>query len=209
MKPVLQKVYLASGNAHKLEEFRELVRTHGIPIDLRSANEAGGMPEVEESGNTFEANALIKAQALSASIESSAWVLSDDSGLVVDALDGGPGVHSARYAGPGANAGKNNRKLLDQLAAVPAEKRTARFVCVLCLLGRDTAARYFTGKCEGLIMTSPTGDEGFGYDPLFVPCGYTETFASLGAVVKHGISHRGRAVAELARFTQSQDFAAT
>ena len=198
-------VYLATGNPHKLKEFSELVQAHGAAIDLRGAGEIGGMPDVEETGQTFEENALLKAQALAIQVDD-AWVLSDDSGLVVDALDGKPGVQSARFAGIGATASANNLKLLREMHSVVHEKRTARFICVLCLLRKNAPARFFTGVCEGHIMTVPTGDEGFGYDPLFTPVGYTATFASLGPDIKHQLSHRGKAAADLVGFLQSQEF---
>lgn len=209
MSPGGPAIYLASGNLNKLEEFREMIESSGRSIDLRGADGVGGMPEVEESGLTFEENALIKAQALALLADEKAWVLADDSGLVVDALDGGPGVLSARFAGPGAAASDNNRKLLHTLRGIEPDRRTARFVCVLCLLRKGSPARYFTGKCEGHIMSTPSGNEGFGYDPLFRPVGFTETFASMGAAAKHQLSHRGKAVAELVRFLDSQAFTGT
>ncbi len=196
-------VYLASGNAHKLEEFNELLQRHQLQLRLLGANEVGGMPDVEESGETLEENACIKAEALVDLIPEGAWVLSDDSGLLVDALNGAPGVRSARYAGPGANAVANNIKLLKELHGVQMGERTAHFACVLCFMQKGCTGICFEGKCEGHIMTAPAGIKGFGYDPLFRPLGYTQTFAELGSAVKHNLSHRARAFAAWASYLKS------
>lgn len=196
-------VYLASGNAHKLEEFAELLDSHQLNLRLLGAGELGGMPDVEETGETFEENARIKAEALVELVPEDAWVLSDDSGLSVDALGGRPGVWSARYAGPTANAAANNIKLLQELHDFPLEQRTARFVCVLCFMSKSNPGMCFEGTCEGHIMKAPSGIKGFGYDPLFQPLGYDKTFADLGSDVKHKLSHRGHAFAEWARFMKS------
>lgn len=190
------EVYFASGNAHKFDEFKELVNKHKIAVRLKGASAAGGMPEVDESGTTFAENARLKARALVEKIPPGAWALADDSGLEVDALDGAPGVHSARYAGPGGNAAANNIKLVQALKGVDMPRRTARFICVLCLLRADGEEHFFKGSCEGHIMTVPSGRRGFGYDPLFRPLGYSRTFADLGSAIKNNLSHRARAVAE-------------
>ncbi len=192
------EVYLASGNQHKLEEFIEMARELELKISMKSANDAGGMPDVDENGSTFAENAQIKVEALVEKVPEGAWVLADDSGLIVDALNGEPGVHSARFAGPSANATANNIKLLHLLHGVPEDERTARFSCSLCFMKRGAETRIFSGKCEGHIMISPSGEEGFGYDPLFRPIGFDETFADLGSAVKNSLSHRGRAVADWA-----------
>ena len=197
-------VYLASGNEHKFEEFQTLVHRERIPVCLKSANEAGGMPEVEESGTTFVENARIKAMALLDKIPSGSWALADDSGLEVDALDGAPGVYSSRFAGPGGNAVANNIKLIQSLKGVPMPKRTARFSCVLCLARADGREHFFKGTCEGHIMEAPSGVRGFGYDPLFQPLGYNRTFADLGSAIKHNLSHRARAVAEWGKFLKEE-----
>ena len=187
------KIFLATGNAHKLEEFQQMVQQRQLPVDLQSPDQLGGMPEVEESGATLEENAKIKGQALLAHVPTGTWVLADDTGLLVDALDGAPGVHSARFAGPTSNAAANNIKLLHELHEVPMEKRTARFSCVL-YFAREGEEHFFTGICEGHIRTSPSGQQGFGYDPLFQPLGFSLTFADLDSETKHQLSHRGRAV---------------
>jgi XTP/dITP diphosphohydrolase len=189
-------VYLASGNAHKFEEFVTMVMKARLKLNFHAASALGGMPDVEESGDTFEANARIKAEALLGILPEGAWALADDSGLIVDALDGEPGVHSSRYAGPGGNAAANNIKLLNALRGVPMEKRTARFKCVLCFQQKGAEPHLFAGTCEGHIQLAPTGLMGFGYDPLFRPKCYNKSFAELGSAQKNLLSHRARAVAE-------------
>jgi XTP/dITP diphosphohydrolase len=196
-------VFLASGNNHKFEEFVEMIMKARLQINFYSAMAVDGMPEVEESGHTLEENAKIKGDALAAKLNKGAWVLADDSGLIVDALDGAPGVHSARFAGPGGNAVANNIKLLKELRGVPVDRRTARFSCVLYFLQVGGEGRLFKGTCEGHILTAPSGTYGFGYDPLFRPIGYTKSFAELGSAKKHALSHRARAVREWIEFLQS------
>ena len=198
------EVYLASSNQHKLEEFIQMANSLELDIELKGADEVGGMPDVDENGDSFEQNARIKAESLLHKVPEGAWVLADDSGLIVDALDGEPGVHSARFAGPAANAAANNIKLLHLLHGIPEEQRTARFSCVLCFMKKGSDAKVFHGKCEGHIMTAPSGEEGFGYDPLFTPIGYSETFAVLGNDIKNSLSHRGKAVFEWANFVRQE-----
>lgn len=196
-------VFLASGNNHKFNEFVEMIMKARLQINFHSAMAVDGMPDVDESGDTLEDNAKIKGDALANRLNKGAWVLADDSGLIVDALDGAPGVHSARYAGPGGNAVANNIKLLKELKGIPMEQRTARFSCVLYFLQVGGEGRLFTGSCEGHILTAPTGIYGFGYDPLFRPLGYTKSFAELGSAKKHALSHRARAVKDWAEFVRS------
>lgn len=187
--------YLASSNLHKLQEFRQLLEPS---FAIASAAEIGGMPAVDENGSSFEANAILKARALLQCAPDRAAVLADDSGLCVDALNGQPGIHSARFAGPGASDEDNNTRLLRELQAVPSEHRTAYFVCVLVwCCGEQTIIA--SGRCDGEILLEPSGMEGFGYDPLFRPVGDSESFAALGASVKSAISHRAAACAELLR----------
>lgn len=188
-------VYLASNNAHKCDEIRELLQAAGVEVDLRSARELGGMPDVEENADSFTGNARLKARAPAERLtDDAAWVIADDSGLEVDALDGAPGIHSARFAGKHGDDTANNRKLLQALAGLPDEQRTARFRCVLVLRNRAGAETIFDGTCEGRIARRPAGDHGFGYDPLFVPDGYEKTFSELGPEVKARLSHRARAL---------------
>ena len=188
---------IATGNAHKTEEFGQLLEGSGFTV--QSAAVCGGMPEVDETGTSFAENARLKAEALRGVAPPDAWVLADDSGLEVDALDGAPGIYSARYAGAGATDAANVERLLDALSAVPPEQRTARFRCVLCLIDSDGRVHHFDGTCEGHISQAPTGATGCGYDPVFTPVGYQQSFAELGSKVKAQLSHRARAVAELCR----------
>lgn len=188
------QVVLASGNPHKFEEFSTLVHKARLGIRFLDAGAIGGMPAVEESAETLEENALLKARALAERVPGGSWVLADDSGLEVDALNGAPGVRSARFAGPGGIAAANNLKLLAELKGIPLEKRTARFSCVLYFLQVGGEGHVFTGTCEGHILEHPRGWRGFGYDPLFRPVGYKRTFAEMAASTKNSLSHRARAV---------------
>ena len=192
------QIIIATGNAHKVLELEQLLSDLNLRVD--SARVAGGMPEVEETGKTFEANAKLKADALRALAPKEFYVLADDSGLEVDFLNGAPGVYSARYAGLGASDETNLNKLLTSLRGVEPPKRTARFRCVLCLLTPDGATNYFDGSCEGAIAEAPRGSQGFGYDPVFIPQGYEESFGELGEAVKSHLSHRAQAVQALRNF---------
>ena len=157
-----------------------------------------GAPDVEEDGTTFQENALKKAR--SAARVAGLWTLAEDSGLEIDALGGEPGVKSARYAGEGASYADLVRKVLGLLVAVPEERRTARFRCVMCLIDPAGKETCFEGRCEGRIAQDARGSAGFGYDPVFIPEGYTQTFAELGLSVKGRISHRARAMEQVIAF---------
>lgn len=183
------KLLIATRNAHKLAEIREMLPG----VELVGTDGWAGVPDPEETGTTFEANAAIKAEAWLAATGLPA--LADDSGLEVDALNGEPGIHSARYAGAHGDSAANNAKLLRELDGVPAEKRTARFVCALALALPGQPVRTLRAACEGRIITELQGKNGFGYDPLFIPQGYTESFGVLPAEVKATLSHRARAFA--------------
>lgn len=183
---------IATGNAHKVEEFELLLKD--LDFNVCSAKVCGGMPEVDENGSTFAANAQLKAEALRKLAPMGAWVMADDSGLEVDALEGAPGIYSARYAGEDASDHDNLVKLLDALKNVPKEKRTARFRCVLCVIDPEGHTTHYDGSCEGRLEFEVHGDGGFGYDPIFVPVGYSESFAQLGDEVKSQLSHRAKAV---------------
>lgn len=191
--PVL-RVVVATGNPHKLEEIRNILGTaDGCDLDLVSMRDLG-VPEPVEDGTTFEANALIKARACVRATGLPA--LADDSGLEVDALDGQPGVRSARYAGEPGDDRANNLKLVAALGGVPADRRAARFVCAAAVAlpdGRETVVR---GTMEGRIIDEPRGEHGFGYDPHFVveaPTSDGRTSAQLSPAEKDAVSHRGRA----------------
>lgn len=192
------KLYLASGNAHKAAELQALATSGGLAVEIVSARAVGGMPPVEEDTGTFVGNARKKARALRAKLPDDAWVLADDSGVCVAALDGGPGVESAYYAGPQGDSAANLAKLAAVMRDVPEGKRGACFYCMLLIAGPGGAEHVFEGKCEGVLLREPRGGAGFGYDPLFVPTGFTQSYAELGDAVKSRISHRARAWAKLA-----------
>lgn len=185
---------LATGNAGKLREMRALLDDLGIDIRPQSDFDVA---EADENGLSFVENALIKAR--NASRQTSLPALADDSGLEVDALEGAPGIYSARYAGPDASDRENNEALLAALADCPAEKRSARFHCVLVMLRhwQDPIPRIFSAAWEGHVLLQPRGEGGFGYDPLFQPRGLDVSAAQLPAAEKNRISHRGRALALL------------
>lgn len=201
------KLYLASNNAHKIEELKTFFQQEELlAVKLACASELGGMPEVDETESSFVGNARLKAQALHAraSQQKPVWILADDSGLQVDALQGAPGVYSARFAGPGGSAQDCINLLLEKLAAVEIEKRSAQFVCTLVLLGPKGQEAIFEGIAAGNITTEVRGQEGFGYDPIFVPEGYCETYAQMGPERKNAISHRTRALKQLVAFVREQ-----
>lgn len=187
--PNRSPLVLASTNPGKLDELRILLREAGFPPDTIRAVPASF--RVEEDGETFEANAVKKAAA--AARATGCWALGDDSGLEVRALGGAPGPRSARFAGEPPDDARNNRKLLDALA--DQADRRARFRCVLALCRPGGGVRTVEGLCEGVIGRAPRGNNGFGYDPLFLPDGHERTFAELPADVKNRISHRARALA--------------
>jgi XTP/dITP diphosphohydrolase len=185
------RVVLATSNPGKQREFQALLAPLGYEVVRQSEL---GVEPVEETGTSFEANALLKARH--AARLSSLPALADDSGLEVDALDGRPGVRSARYAGPGASDAANNALLLAELAGLPPERRGARYRCVLAFVrgADDPAPLLVSGAWEGCIGASPRGNGGFGYDPLFIPAGRDCTAAELTAEEKNRLSHRGKAL---------------
>ena len=183
------KLILASDNAHKLLEFKKLFE--GSDVELMTKKEAGFTDEVAETGATFAENAYIKAAAVMAATGCAA--IADDSGLCVDALDGAPGVYSARYTGDHADSDQDRYRLvLKNLAG--REDRTARFVSALCCVFPNGDVLSAMGTCEGTILTAPRGENGFGYDPIFLPEGYDRSMAELTMEEKNAISHRGRAL---------------
>jgi XTP/dITP diphosphohydrolase len=190
-------LYLASGNAHKVAELQALAGSSGRVV-IHSAKEVGGMPAVEEDTGTFVGNARKKARALAALLPRGAWALADDSGVCVDELGGAPGVESAYFAGPQGDAAANLAKLTDVMRGIPAARRGASFVCVLLVIDATGAEHVFEGRCEGRLLDEPRGGAGFGYDPLFVPEGFTASYAELGDEVKNRLSHRARAWRKLA-----------
>ena len=189
---IQRHLLVSTRNAHKVEEIREILGSRFIISDLSSLT---GFPEVEETGSTFIENASIKALAASARFDG--WVIADDSGLEVDALDGAPGVRSARFSGESATDASNRSLLLEKLLHVRGQARSARFRCVIALARHGEVLANFSGSVEGVIIPQEKGTGGFGYDSLFVPQGYCETFAQLGAEIKNTLSHRARALSEL------------
>jgi XTP/dITP diphosphohydrolase len=190
----MRRLYLASNNRHKAEELAALA---GGLFDVRIAKELDPAVTWDETGDTFLANAKIKADVVSALVRAKApgaAVLADDSGLCVDALGGAPGVHSSRYAGVDGDDAANNAKLLRALDGVPSAERTARFVCTLYFVDAAGVVSTFVGVCPGRILTAPRGAQGFGYDPLFQCDGETVSMAEMTAAAKNAVSHRGRAM---------------
>lgn len=182
---------VATRNSHKTREIQEILGSDFIVQDL------SGMPEIPktaETGRTFEENAILKAIAVSLRV--TGVIVADDSGLEVDVLDGAPGVFSARYAGTNADDRQNVLKLLRELDHVDSAKRErkARFHCALAVARDGKVLKTFTADVEGIIANSPRGSGGFGYDPVFVPAGFTQTFAELPATTKNRLSHRARAL---------------
>jgi XTP/dITP diphosphohydrolase len=198
----LQKIVLASGNAGKIKEIQAMLTGH--PIVLQSLF---NVEEAEETGTTFVENAIIKAR--NASLHCKLPAIADDSGLVVDALNGAPGVYSARYAGVGASDGDNNQKLLQALEAVPEAERTARFICVMVFMEHadDPLPLIAQGVWEGRILTQTTGSHGFGYDPLFFVPDYHCASAELSPEIKNSLSHRGMALKQLSNAIKAREVA--
>ena len=196
-----KRLLIATRNAHKTAEFREMLGDRFEIEDLLTHPEIG---EIDETGATFRENAELKALAAAHAFDG--LVLADDSGLEVDALDGAPGVRSARYAGENATDAMNRDKLLAELSTAGARgrQRSARFRCVLVLAERGRVLATFDGTVEGTIINQPKGANGFGYDPLFVPEGWCETFAELTPEVKHRESHRARALSKLCTYLEAQ-----
>ena len=185
---------IATHNMKKRDELQRILSPLGVHV--LTADEAGvDLTDVEETGTTFEENALLKAR--SGCKEGKMPCIADDSGLCVDALDGAPGVYSARFAGEHGNDDKNNEKLLSLLSDVPPEKRTARFVSTVACVFPDGRELVVRGECEGKIGYEKRGENGFGYDPLFYVPEYACTFGELPGEVKNRISHRGRALRAL------------
>jgi XTP/dITP diphosphohydrolase len=201
------KLILATHNRHKIEELSAVLRHKDIRIESLF-----DYPEIvlpPETGETFVENAMGKARAVFESVkDGGAWILADDSGLVVDALDGRPGVYSSRYSGEPTDYARNNRKLLDELKGVPREKRTAHFVCSIVLMAPDGKVFELEGRVDGLIMDAPAGGGGFGYDPVFFVPEFGRTVAEIPLERKNKISHRGlatqKALAILVEFLKNR-----
>lgn len=186
------QVLLASNNPKKLAELRRLLQSAGLGIEVLGLRDVSHYAEPEETERTFEGNAFLKAET--AHRETGLLAVADDSGLEVEELGNMPGVRSARWAGPACDDEENNALLLAQLDGVPAERRTARFVCALAMVGPGGQRGIWYGRMPGRIAEAPAGDNGFGYDPLFIPAGLDVTSAQLTPEQKDSISHRGIAV---------------
>jgi len=193
-KPLL----IGSGNPGKAQELAVLLE--GLPWEVKSLNDFPRTPAPEEDGGSFEANAVKKALYYCGRFALAC--VADDSGLIVDALGGAPGVYSARYAGEEQDPVKNNAKLLAELADTPWPARTARFACCAAFVEPDGEAHVEVGTVEGHISMACFGDNGFGYDPLFVPTGQEQTFAEMAPEAKHAISHRGMAFQKLRAYLE-------
>lgn len=194
------KLLVATNNAGKIRELNELLED--LPVELFGLNNFENISDVEETGATFAENAILKANSYA--LETGFWALSDDSGLEVAALGGAPGVFSARYAGQQAGDEERIAKILGELAETGDESRRARFVCVMAVADEKGEIKFLAeGICEGRIAWQPRGGNGFGYDPIFIPDGFEQTFGELSSTVKREISHRARAIKEIMRFLRS------
>lgn len=191
-----KKLVFATNNAHKLSELRQIV---GDRFEILSLSDIGCHEDIPETASTLRGNALQKARWVSERYGFDCFA--DDTGLIVDALGGDPGVYSARYAGPGHDSAANMALLLKRMEG--KTNRTARFVTEIALLA-DGEEHFFTGSVEGEILTAPMGEEGFGYDPVFCPAGSDKSFACMTADEKNAISHRGRATAQLVNHLQTK-----
>lgn len=196
----MQKLIVATGNKGKTKEINTIVAEMGF--EVCSLLDVETVPDIVEDKDTFEGNAIKKASIV---CDAFGWAtLADDSGLVVDALDGAPGVTSARYGGEGLSDTQRYKKLLHALQKVPTENRTARFKCALAFMLPGKTPHVFHGTVEGHIAMSPSGENGFGYDPIFIPQGYTQSMAELDAATKKQISHRGRALQQFGKWLSNQ-----
>lgn len=194
----MKEIVVATRNRGKLKEIQALL--DGVVESVRCTADYPDFPETIEDGLTFQENALKKAHE--AMLFTGLPALADDSGLVVDVLDGRPGVYSARFAGEGADDAANNRRLLEVLAGVTAEQRQAAFVCVLAFVTPAGIEQIFSGRVGGVILTSERGEGGFGYDPLFLVDGFNRTMAELHMQEKNAISHRGQALQQFRVFLE-------
>ena len=202
--PIRSKMFrltIATRNAHKTREFANILGPDFFVSDLSAVL---SMQPIEEIGETFAENAILKAVTVSAAV--AGWVLADDSGLEVAALNNAPGVRSARFAGENARDSENVAKLLHAIAAADPEERNreARFCCVLALARAGELVQVVQGTVEGRLASAAKGENGFGYDPVFLPVGYDQTFAELGDSIKNRISHRARAVAALREYLRQR-----
>lgn len=195
----MKKILLATNNNHKVEEIQAILKDLGYEVLARDQVYDKSF-DVDENADTLAGNALLKAQALRNLVSESYMVLADDTGLFVDALDGAPGVHSARYAGDAHDDQANKKKLLKELEDVSEEKRTARFKTVMALVQAGKDPVFIEGILEGKIAEEERGSSGFGYDPLFIPEGYSLSLGQMNPEEKNRISHRHNALIKLAKY---------
>ena len=191
----MSELVLATRNAGKIAEVQRLVSAHAPHITLRSVADFN-LDDVEETGSTFEENALLKAETIAR--QTGLPSLADDSGIAIDALGGAPGVYSARWSGTHGDDAANIEKVLRELKEVPDHKRGAQFVCVIALALPDGRSMTVRGEVAGVVRHEPVGEYGFGYDPIFQPLGFTVTTAQMDPEKKDSISHRGKALREIA-----------
>lgn len=189
------RVVLATRNARKLDELRRILDDAGLGIELIGTEAFADLPDIPETGTSFAANALLKARAVAA--HTGLPAIADDSGLAVDALNGMPGIYSARWAGRHGDDRANLELLLGQLADVPEGRRGAAFHCAAAVVTPDGEERFVEGTLEGTVIDAPRGRNGFGYDPVFVPRGEARTTAEMSPEEKDAMSHRGRALRAL------------
>lgn len=191
------EILIATKNRGKVRELKELL--NHLPVRLRDLNEFPNVSEIEETGKTFAENAELKARGYAA--QTGLRTIADDSGLEVEALGGKPGVYSARYAGESATDAEKIEKLLSELKNFSASERNARFVCAITIADENGETRFSAeGVCDGKIAFKPRGDNGFGYDPVFVPQGFEQTFGELARDIKQEISHRARAMKKIIQY---------
>lgn len=197
------KLVLATRNQGKVREIGDILRDQS-EIELLSLRNYPDAPDVVEDGETYEENAIKKASTLAE--YTGHLTIADDSGLEVDTLDGAPGVHSARYAGENASDQDRIAKLLNALQDIPDDRRSGRFICAVAIAEPLAKVQVVRGVCEGRIIHVPRGTSGFGYDPIFVPLGYAETFAELGNEIKNQISHRAKALKKAGKMLSKMIF---
>jgi len=197
-----ERIVLATRNAHKVSELQRILRAAGLAVDLVGLEDFPGAPEVAETESSFAGNALLKARAIADFTGLPA--IADDSGLCVDALNGMPGIYSARWAGRHGDDRANLELVLGQMADVPDTRRGAQFVCAAAWVVPGQSEHVIEGVLEGSLARAPRGSHGFGYDPIFVPRGYALTTAELRPEEKDAISHRGQAFRSLAQFMASR-----
>lgn len=195
----MKQIIIATKNKGKAAEFKEFFSRYGVEA-ISLLDIAEDIPDVEETGATFEENAALKAEQITTLLRTP--VLADDSGLIIDALNARPGIFSARYAGEDKNDQKNMEKVLDELSLIADPDRSARFICVLAIAIPGEKTIFRKGYCEGKIAFSEAGENGFGYDPVFIPDGYQKTMAELSPQVKNNISHRKNAIIQLGEWVR-------